>query len=233
MGNTVVTINFKFRYLLGLLLVLSPLAFGHNISASNAQFVQGIVGPAIAPFMYLGAKHMVTGIDHLLFIVGVIFFLHRTKDVLVYVTLFTLGHSLTLILGVLLDVQVSPSVIDAIIGFSIVYKAFENMDGFRSVIPIRLNTKLAVFIFGLCHGLGLATKLTSFTLSDEGLLTNLVSFNIGVELGQFSALAVMLVLLGTWRRLPSFERYAFSANTILMIGGFLLMGYHLMDYAIA
>ena len=222
--------NFKLRYLLGLLLILSPLALGHNISASNAQFVQDLVGPAIAPFMYLGAKHMVTGIDHLLFIVGVIFFLHQTRDILIYVTLFTLGHSLTLIMGVLLNMQANASIIDAIIGFSIVYKAFENIGGFRSAMPFRLDTRVAVFIFGLCHGLGLATKLTSFSLSEAGLLTNLISFNVGVEVGQFSALAVMLVVLGSWRRLPSFERYAFSANVVLMIGGFLLMGYHTMDY---
>lgn len=222
--------NFKLRYLLGLLLILSPLALGHNISASNAQFVQGLVGPAIAPFMYLGAKHMVTGIDHLLFIVGVIFFLHQTRDILIYVTLFTLGHSLTLIMGVLLNMQANASIIDAIIGFSIVYKAFENIGGFRSAMPFRLDTRVAVFIFGLCHGLGLATKLTSFSLSETGLLTNLISFNVGVEVGQFSALAVMLVVLGSWRRLPSFERHAFSANVVLMIGGFLLMGYHTMDY---
>lgn len=222
--------NFKLRYLLGLLLILSPLALGHNISASNAQFVQGLVGPAIAPFMYLGAKHMVTGIDHLLFIVGVIFFLHQTRDILIYVTLFTLGHSLTLIMGVLLNMQANASIIDAIIGFSIVYKAFENIGGFRSAMTFRLDTRVAVFIFGLCHGLGLATKLTSFSLSEAGLLTNLISFNVGVEVGQFSALAVMLVVLGSWRRLPSFERYAFSANVVLMIGGFLLMGYHTMDY---
>ena len=222
--------NFKLRYLLGLLLILSPLALGHNISASNAQFVQGLAGPAIAPFMYLGAKHMVTGIDHLLFIVGVIFFLHQTRDILIYVTLFTLGHSLTLIMGVLLNMQANASIIDAIIGFSIVYKAFENIGGFRSSMLFRLDTRVAVFIFGLCHGLGLATKLTSFSLSEAGLLTNLISFNVGVEVGQFSALAVMLVVLGSWRRLPSFERYAFSANVVLMIGGFLLMGYHTMDY---
>ena len=222
--------NFKLRYLLGLLLILSPLALGHNISASNAQFVQGLVGPAIAPFMYLGAKHMVTGIDHLLFIVGVIFFLHQTRDILIYVTLFTLGHSLTLIMGVLLNMQANASIIDAIIGFSIVYKAFENIGGFRSAMPFRLDTRVAVFIFGLCHGLGLATKLTSFSLSEAGLLTNLIGFNVGVEVGQFSALAVVLVILGSWRRLPSFERYAFSANVVLMIGGFLLMGYHTMDY---
>ena len=113
--------NFKLRYLLGLLLILSPLALGHNISASNAQFVQGLVGPAIAPFMYLGAKHMVTGIDHLLFIVGVIFFLHQTRDILIYVTLFTLGHSLTLIMGVLLNMQANASIIDAIIGLSLIH----------------------------------------------------------------------------------------------------------------
>ena len=157
-------------------------AAAHGVSARDADFVQSIDGVAIAPFLYLGAKHMVTGYDHLLFLVGVIFFLYRLKDVLLYVSLFTLGHSLTLLGGVLGDVRANAHIIDAIIGLSVVYKAFENMGGFER-LGFRPNTRAAVTVFGLFHGFGLATKLQEFALPQNGLVTNIVSFNIGVELG--------------------------------------------------
>ncbi|MGH1471699.1 MAG: HupE/UreJ family protein [Cellvibrionaceae bacterium] len=211
-------------------LLFSEMLFAHNISDGNAQFVEGVTGPAIAPFLYLGAKHMVTGYDHLLFLVGVIFFLYKLKDVVLYVTLFTIGHSLTLLGGVLGGIQVNAYIIDAIIGFSIVYKAFENMGGFKKLFGFNPNTKAAVFIFGLFHGLGLATKLQEFSVSKEGLITNIISFNIGVEIGQIVALTAILLLLIRWRQSPSFEKHAFTANTFLMIGGFLLAGYQLSGY---
>ena len=128
----------------------------------------GADGRAIVPLMYLGAKHMVTGYDHLLFLVGVIFFLYRLKDVLLYVSLFTIGHSLTLLVGVLGGIHANPYLIDAIIGFSVAYKAFENMDGFRRFFGFNPNTRAAVLIFGLFHGFGLATKLQEFALSHTG-----------------------------------------------------------------
>lgn len=206
---------------------LSCLLLSHNISESNAQFVEGVEGAAIAPFLYLGAKHMVTGYDHLLFLVGVIFFLFRLKDVILYVSLFTIGHSITLLGGVLGGFQVNAYLIDAIIGFSIVYKAFENMGGFEKIFHIRPNTKIAVLIFGLFHGLGLATKLQEFSIAKDGLITNIISFNIGVEIGQIIALSFILVLLWRWRQLPSFNKHAFLANAVLMAGGFMLAGYQL------
>lgn len=223
------------RHLPGLLLaaalLLLPLvSSAHNISASNARFVEGIVGPAIAPFMYLGAKHMVTGYDHLLFLLGVIFFLYRARDILLFVTLFTLGHSITLMTGVLLELSVNAYLIDAIIGMSVVYKAFENIDGFRRLFAMQINAKIAVFVFGLFHGLGLATKLQQFALSSEGLVTNIVSFNIGVELGQAIALALILLVLLQWRQRKSFQNHAFIANTFLMTAGFVLTGYQLAGY---
>jgi|TARA_B100001964_G_scaffold130675_1_gene144409 hypothetical protein len=214
----------------GMLLALPVICSAHNISADNARFVEGIDGPAIAPFMYLGAKHMVTGYDHLLFLLGVIFFLYRARDILLFVTLFTLGHSITLMTGVLLEVNVNAYLIDAIIGMSVVYKAFENIDGFRQVFAIQFNAKVAVFIFGLFHGLGLATKLQEFALSSEGLVTNIVSFNIGVELGQAIALAFILLVLLQWRQRESFQNHAFVTNTFLMTAGFVLTGYQLAGY---
>ncbi|MDE0732534.1 MAG: HupE/UreJ family protein [Gammaproteobacteria bacterium] len=222
------------KLLAGLLFLASGLvslsAFGHTIEGSDASFVEAIDGPAIFPFMYLGAKHMVTGYDHLLFLVGVIFFLYRPKHVVQYVTLFAAGHSITLLLGVLADLQVNAYLIDAIIGLSIVYKAFENIDGFKRVVKIQPNTKIAVFIFGLFHGLGLATKLQEFELSDNGLVTNIISFNIGVEIGQILALSFVFIVLSLWRTSGSYLRHSFVTNTALMAGGFMLAGYQMSAY---
>jgi len=202
----------------------------HTIEGSDANFVQSIDGPAIFPFIYLGAKHMITGYDHLLFLVGVIFFLYRPKHVVHYVTLFAIGHSITLLFGVLADLHVNPYMIDTIIGFSIVYKAFENVDGFKRLLGVEPNTKVAVFIFGLFHGLGLATKLQEFTISDNGLITNIISFNVGVEIGQILALSAVFILLSVWRTNESYLRHAFMTNTALMTGGFLLAGYQISAY---
>jgi hypothetical protein len=204
-------------------------AAAHGVSARDADFVQSIDGVAIAPFLYLGAKHMVTGYDHLLFLVGVIFFLYRPKDVLLYVSLFTLGHSITLLGGVLFDVRANAHIIDAVIGLSVVYKAFENMGGFER-LGVRPNTRAAVMVFGLFHGFGLATKLQELALPQNGLVTNIVSFNIGVELGQFLALTAILIGLTYWRARPGFLSHAFATNTVLMAGGFMLMGYQLTGY---
>jgi hypothetical protein len=209
---------------------MTALAAAHPMSGENARFVQGIDGVAVAPFMYLGAKHMVTGYDHILFLVGVIFFLYRAKDVVLYVSLFTLGHSATLLAGVLGGLRVNAYLIDAIIGLSVVYKAFENIGGFERVFGIRPNTRVAVLVFGLFHGLGLATKLQEFTMSSEGLVANILSFNVGVEIGQVLALSAVFLLLSAWRARPSFERHAFMTNTALMTGGFVLAGYQFVGY---
>jgi hypothetical protein len=205
------------------------LAFAHGVTGRDASFVQSIDGPAIGPFLYLGAKHMVTGYDHLLFLVGVIFFLYRIKDVVLYVSLFTIGHSLTLLGGVLGDIRANAYLVDAVIGLSVVYKAFENMGGFER-LGLRIDTRAAVMIFGLFHGFGLATKLQEFTVSQNGLVTNIVSFNVGVEIGQVLALTAILIGISIWRTRPGFLRHAFATNTALMVGGFILMGYQLTGY---
>ncbi len=202
----------------------------HGVSGKDAVYLQGLQGRAIVPLMYLGAKHMVTGYDHLLFLVGVIFFLYRVKDVVQYVSLFTIGHSLTLLVGVLGGIHANPFIIDAIIGFSVVYKAFENMDGFRRFLGFQPNTRVAVLIFGLFHGFGLATKLQEFALSSNGLVANIVSFNVGVEIGQGLALAAILIALTYWRTRSGFLRHAFATNAIVMACGFLLVGYQLSGY---
>jgi hypothetical protein len=215
----------------GLLVALGSVGLeAHGVSGKDAVFLQGLDGRAIGPLLYLGAKHMVTGYDHLLFLVGVIFFLYRLKDVLLYVSLFTLGHSLTLLGGVLGGIHANAYLIDAVIGFSVVYKAFENMDGFRRFFGFQPNTRAAVLIFGLFHGFGLATKLQEFALSPNGLVANIVSFNVGVEIGQGLALTAILIALTYWRTRTGFMRHAFAANAIVMTGGFLLIGYQLSGY---
>lgn len=205
-------------------------AGAHNVSQRDASFVQSNHGAAIAPFLYLGAKHMVTGYDHLAFLIGVIFFLYRLKDVLAYVSLFTVGHSITLLAGVLGGIHANSYVVDAIIGFSVVYKAFDNMNGFQRFLGFAPNTKLAVLIFGLFHGFGLATKLQELDLAKNGLLVNILSFNVGVEIGQGLALAAVLIALNFWRTHPGFLRHAFATNTALMTVGFVLTGYQIAGY---
>ena len=202
------------------------------MEGQNAAFVQTVEGTALGPFMYLGAKHMVTGYDHLLFLVGVIFFLYRLKDVVLYVSLFTLGHSVTLLVGVLGGVGANAYVVDAIIGLSVVYKAFENIGGFERLFGVHPNTKLAVLVFGLFHGFGLATKLQEFTIVQTGLVANILSFNVGVEIGQVLALSVVLIAFSYWRTRTSFLRHAFATNTALMAGGFALTGYQIVGYVL-
>ena len=216
-----------------MLMATASAADAHGVSGKDAVYLQGLDGRAIAPLMYLGAKHMVTGYDHLLFLVGVIFFLYRLKDVIQYVTLFTIGHSTTLLLGVIGGIHANAYLIDAVIGFSVVYKAFENMDGFTRVFGFQPNTRIAVLVFGLFHGFGLATKLQEFALSPNGLVGNIISFNVGVEIGQGLALSAILIALIYWRMHKSFVHHAFAANAVVMACGFLLVGYQLSGYVLA
>jgi hypothetical protein len=204
---------------LATLAVLLPVAaMAHDVAQSDKAFVSSIDGPAIPQFLYLGAKHMVTGYDHIAFLIGVVFFLRRLKDVVIYVSLFTLGHSTTLLLGVLLGFGANSYIIDAIIGLSVVYKGVENIGGFQKM-GLAINTKAAVLVFGLFHGLGLATKVMDLDMSPNGLLTNLIAFNVGVELGQVIVLSLVVWLFSMWRDRPSFTRYAFAANVLLILVG--------------
>ena len=207
-------------------------AFAHGVTAGDKGYIQETQGIRILPFIYLGAKHMVTGYDHLLFLVGVIFFLYRMKDIGVYVTLFAVGHSTTLLLGVLTGISVSAYLIDAIIGLSVIYKALDNLGAFQRWFGFQPSTKAATLIFGLFHGFGLATKLLDFELSREGLIPNLIAFNVGVETGQLLGLGAILIAMGFWRRTNSFARHAYTANVALMTAGFVLMGYQLAGYFI-
>jgi len=219
------------QYLWLVLLSLLPVAlFAHGVDESTQQFLITNQGRAIVPFLYIGAKHMLTGYDHLLFLVGVIFFLYRTKDVLVYVSFFTVGHSLTLLYGVYNDIQVNAFLIDAVIGLSIVYKGFDNLGGFKRLTGFQPDTRAAVLIFGLFHGFGLATKLQEFSFGGDGLLQNLLAFNAGVEIGQFIALSFVLIVLSYWRRFDSYLKFSTISNTLLMSGGVILTLYQLTGF---
>jgi len=213
-----------------LLMFLSVESLAHGVAEDDASFIEQSSGMQLLPFIYLGAKHMVTGYDHLLFLVGVIFFLYRMKEVAIYVTLFAVGHSVTLLYGVLSGTHVNPYIVDAIIGLSVVYKGLDNLGAFQRWFGFQPNTKAAVLIFGFFHGFGLATKLQDFTLSEDGLVANILAFNVGVELGQILALGLILILMNFWRRSEVFHRQAFAANALLMTAGFLLIGYQLSGY---
>ena len=208
-------------------------AWAHNVAEGDKGYIQESSGTLILPFIYLGAKHMVTGYDHLLFLFGVIFFLYRLKDVGIYVTLFAIGHSTTLLFGVLTGITANAYLIDAIIGLSVVYKALDNLGAFQRWFGFQPSTKAATLIFGFFHGFGLATKIIEFEIAEDGLIPNLLSFNVGVEIGQLLALGAILIVMGFWRRTESFMRHAFAANTLLMTAGFMLVGYQLVGFAVA
>lgn len=214
-------------------LIVSGSAFAHGVTTGDKGYIQEITGVNLIPFVYLGAKHMMTGYDHLLFLFGVIFFLYRLKDIAVYVSLFALGHSTTMLLGVYFNVGINGYIIDAIIGLSVVYKALDNMGAFQRWLGFQPNTKIATLVFGLFHGLGLSTKIIEYEISPDGLLPNLLAFNVGVELGQMLALAAILIGMSVWRRTPSFWRHAYTANTVMMTAGFVLIGYQLVGFAVS
>lgn len=184
----------------------------------------------IGLYLWLGAKHMVTGYDHLLFLLGVIFYLRRIAEIALFVTLFAVGHSLTLIGGVMLGLNVNAFLVDAIIGFSVAYKGFDNLGGFKSLFGEAPDERVAVFIFGLFHGLGLATKLQDLSFDGGGLLGNLIAFNIGVELGQFVALLAILILLRVFALQHSGKVTRVTVNGGLVVAGFALMAYQLARF---
>lgn len=215
------------------LMLWASAASAHNVTEGDAGYIQEIWGVHIIPFMYLGAKHMVTGYDHILFLLGVVFFLYRSKDVAIYVSLFAIGHSTTMLFGVWYGWGINAYIIDAIIGLSVVYKALDNLGAYQRWFGFQPNTKVATLIFGLFHGAGLATKILDYQIASDGLLANLLAFNVGVELGQLMALAVILIVMGYWRKSPYFLSQAYTVNVIMMSMGFILMGYQITGYFVA
>lgn len=216
-----------------LLLSLSDVAFAHAVAEGDKGYIQEIYGTHLIAFIYLGAKHMMTGYDHILFLLGVIFFLYRMKHIAIYVSLFAIGHSSTMLLGVIIDFGINSFLIDAVIGFSIVYKALDNLGAYQRWFGFQPNTKLATLIFGFLHGFGLASKIIDYDIAEDGLIANLLAFNVGVEIGQLLALAAILVAMGWWRRSPSFLRHAYTSNVLMMAAGFILVGLQLTGYFVS
>lgn len=212
--------------------LLAPAIHAHGVADGDAQFLESLTGVHFLPLMYLGAKHMVTGYDHLLFLAGVIFFLYRLKDIALYATLFAVGHSTTLLLGVLSGLHVNAYLVDAIIGLSVVYKALENIGALRRW-GVTVDSRAAVLVFGLVHGFGLSTKLQDLALSRDGLVGNMIAFNIGVELGQIVSLTLMLLAFTLWRRSATFQRSAYVANVAVLAAGFVLFGYQLAGLSVS
>ena len=208
-------------------------ALAHAVTLGDKGYIQETTGVKIIPFLYLGAKHMVTGYDHILFLFGVIFFLYGMKEIGIYVTLFAIGHSTTMLAGVWFNFGINSYIIDAIIGFSVVYKALDNLGAFKKWFGVQPDTKAAALIFGFLHGFGLSSKILDYNISPDGLLPNLLAFNVGVEVGQLAALAAILVVMNRWRAAPSFGRQAYAANVIMITAGFTLMGFQLVGLAVA
>jgi len=226
------------RYLVAIALMILLLlsgaeAWAHAVAEGDKGYIQESSGVLFFPFIYLGAKHMVTGYDHILFLLGVIFFLYRMKDIGIYVSLFAIGHSTTMLTGVFFNFGINSYIIDAIIGLSIVYKALDNMGAYQRWFGFQPDTKAATLIFGFCHGFGLSSKILDYEISPDGLLPNLLAFNVGVEIGQLLALGAILIVMGFWRRTPSFLKHAYTANVAMMAAGFLLIGYQLTGYFVS
>lgn len=223
-----------FRIFLTLgLLGMSADVLAHAVAEGDKGYIQEITGVNLVAFMYLGAKHMVTGYDHLLFLLGVIFFVYRMQHIAIYVSLFAVGHSLTMLLGVYFNIGINSYIIDAIIGLSVVYKALDNLGAYQRWFGFQPNTKAATLIFGLFHGFGLSSKIIEYDISPDGLVPNLLAFNVGVEIGQLIALAMILIVMSFWRKTDGFFRHAYTANVTMMGAGFLLIGYQLTGYFIA
>ena len=219
--------------LAALLSLWGDAALAHAVTLGDQGYIQEITGVYVIPFLYLGAKHMVTGYDHILFLLGVIFFLYGMREIGIYVTLFAIGHSTTMLAGVWFGFGINAYVIDAIIGFSVVYKALDNLGAFRTWFGVQPSTKAATLIFGFLHGFGLASKILDYEIAPDGLLANLIAFNVGVEIGQLLALAAILVVMTRWRATPSFARQAYAANVLMMTAGFALMGFQIAGYVTA
>ncbi len=211
------------------LFFLCPLVLSaHGVSSSDQEI---LANGGLLAYIYVGAKHMVTGYDHLLFLTGVIFYLSGFKDIIKFITVFTIGHSITLISATYLGIKADEHLIDAVIALSVLYKGFENLGGFEKVFKFRSPTLLLmVFLFGLIHGFGLSTRLQSFDMGTSQFLAKIVCFNIGVELGQILALIPIVFIITRWQTRKSYKAFYRATNTYLIIAGIALFIYQMIGY---
>ena len=220
----------KIFVLILLFIFLNTSLYAHGISAEDMQLM---TDGGNLHYIWLGATHMLTGYDHLLFLLGVVFFLTSTKDIVKFVTVFTIGHSITLIFATFMGISANYYLIDAVIALSVIYKAFDNNKGFQNYLGVKSpNLLVMVLIFGLIHGFGLSTRLQLLPLGEQNfdMFLKIISFNIGVEVGQILALIVMLSVLIQWRKRASFLQHSKVANDALMFAGFMLFLMQLHGY---
>ena len=218
----------NYSFLILITALFSSLTYAHGMSEADKQ---RILDAGLLEYVDLGAVHMLTGYDHLLFLFGVMFFLTNFKDIVKFITAFTIGHSITLIFATLLQIKANYYLVDAVIALTVIYKAFENLDGFKKYLNTSSpNLMYMVFGFGLIHGFGLSTRLQQLPLGHDGLVAKIIAFNVGVELGQIVALAIMLVVLNIWRKRDSFQQFSKASNVGLMALGALLLLMQLHGY---
>jgi len=211
-----------------LLLAYPILLSAHGVSESD-QLI--LANGGLLSYILVGAKHMITGYDHLLFLTGVIFYLTSFKDIVRFITVFTIGHSITLIGATYLGIKADEHLIDAVIALSVLYKGFENLGGFKKLTGFDSpNLLLMVFIFGLIHGFGLSTRLQSFDIGTDQILAKIVSFNIGVELGQVLALIPIVFIISKWKPFKSYKSFYNAVNWFLIVAGIALFVFQMYGY---
>ncbi len=218
-----------FKPSVAIILLLCPLVLlAHGVTSSDQEMLSN---GGLLTYIYVGAKHMVTGYDHLLFLAGVIFYLSGFRDIVKFITVFTIGHSITLISATYLGIKADEHLVDAVIALSVLYKGFENLGGFEKWFKVKSpNLLLMVFIFGLIHGFGLSTRLQSFDIGTDQFLLKIISFNVGVELGQILALIPIVFIITRWKKFKSYQAFYKAANTYLVIAGILLFIYQMYGY---
>lgn len=219
--------NQKLKVILPSLLLFPVAVFAHGVSDGDQEILNN---GGLLSYIYVGAKHMLTGYDHLLFLTGVVFYLNGLRDIIKFISVFTLGHCITLIGATYLSIKVDEHLIDAVIALSVIYKGFENLGGFERLKIRSPHLLMMVFTFGLIHGLGLSTRLQSFEVGSEQFLAKILSFNLGVELGQIIALIPIVFLISYWKKLKSFKAFYSSVNSYLIIAGVALFIYQLYGY---
>ena len=215
------------KILLLFLFLSNSLLYAHDVASADHEL---LLSGGLWAYLWVGAKHMLTGYDHLLFLIGVVFYLSKFADIIKFISAFTLGHSITLIAATFLQIEVNEYIIDAVIGFSVFYKGFENLGGFKAIRGKSPNLLLMVTLFGLIHGLGLSARLQSLHLGEEQVLFKILSFNLGVELGQIVALIPILYLIKLLRKQKAYDSLYKAINSYLLIAGIALLGYQLFQY---
>lgn len=222
--------QFGKQHLLFLFLVFVPFfSFAHGVSLSDQELLKN--GGLLA-YVQVGATHMLTGYDHLLFLAGVLFYLKSIKDILVFISIFTVAHCIPLIGATYLEITANEHLVDAIIGFSVLYKGFENLGGFKKLKVTSPNLYLMIAVFGLIHGFGLSTKLQSFDIGTEQILPKILCFNLGVEIGQVLALIPIYLLLKFAMKNKQFPAFYKAVNWYLVVAGIALMIYQLYNYSV-